>query len=103
MNYRLTRDELLKVPTSSQEDLLKKKHQWDMEGGPSNETERVEYDKLKSQIKYKLPDEKSSFSTDVNRMKKLKAQDLREFSVQLEKLHSKYPINKWNDLYNKML
>lgn len=85
----------------SQEDLLAKKRKWDTEGGPSNETERAEYDKLRSQIKYKLPDEKSSFGTDVSRMKKLKQQDPREFSIQLEKLHSKYPGDKWQNLYNK--
>ena len=92
-----------RVPASlSQEDLLAKKREWDMTGGPSNEQERAEYDKLKSQIKYKVPNEKSSFQTDINRMKKLKNQDYREFGAQLEKLHSKYPINKWQDLYNKI-
>lgn len=49
----------------------------------------------------KLPDEKSSFQTDVNRMKKLKKEDYKQYTVQLEKLHSKYPINKWTDLLNK--
>lgn len=49
----------------------------------------------------KLPDEKSSFSTDVNRMKKLKKEDYKQYTIQLEKLHSKYPINKWKDLLNK--
>ncbi|MBO5922667.1 MAG: hypothetical protein J6Q48_09825, partial [Bacteroidaceae bacterium] len=51
----------------------------------------------------KLPDEKSSFATDVNRMKKLKKEDYKQYTIQLEKLHSKYPINKWKDLYNKTL
>lgn len=51
----------------------------------------------------KLPDEKSSFSTDVNRMKKLKKEDYKQYTIQLEKLHSKYPINKWKDLYDKTL
>lgn len=51
----------------------------------------------------KLPDENSSFSTDVNRMKKLKKEDYKQYTIQLEKLHSKYPINKWKDLYNKTL
>jgi hypothetical protein len=90
------------APSANQSELLAKKRQWDAEGGPANEAERAEYDKLRSQIVYKLPDEKSSFSTDVNRMKKLKEQDPREFSVQLEKLHSKYNTNKWNDLYRKI-
>lgn len=49
----------------------------------------------------KLPDEKSSFQTDVNRMKKLKKEDYKQYTVQLEKLHSKYPINKWKDLLAK--
>lgn len=49
----------------------------------------------------KLPDEKSSFQTDVNRMKKLKKEDYKQYTVQLEKLHSKYPINKWKDLLDK--
>lgn len=49
----------------------------------------------------KLPDEKSSFQTDVNRMKKLKQQDYKQYTIQLEKLHSKYPINKWTALYDK--
>lgn len=49
----------------------------------------------------KLPDENSSFATDVNRMKKLKKEDYKQYTIQLEKLHSKYPINKWKDLYNK--
>jgi hypothetical protein len=51
----------------------------------------------------KLPDENSSFATDVNRMKKLKKEDYKQYTIQLEKLHSKYPINKWKDLYNKTL
>lgn len=49
----------------------------------------------------KLPDEKSSFATDVNRMKKLKEQDYKQYTIQLEKLHSKYPLSKWKTLYNK--
>lgn len=71
------------APSANQSELLAKKRQWDAEGGPANEAERAEYDKLRS-------------------MKKLKEQDPREFSVQLEKLHSKYNTNKWNDLYRKI-
>ena len=52
--------------------------------------------------KAKVPDETSSFATDVSRMVKLKQTDYKEFAIQLEKLHSKYPINKWKDLYNKV-
>lgn len=58
-------------------------------------------EKTEKKSALKLPDEKSSFSTDVNRMKKLKKEDYKQYTIQLEKLHSKYPINKWKDLYNK--
>lgn len=58
-------------------------------------------EKKTSSKSLKLPDEKSSFQTDVNRMKKLKKEDYKQYTIQLEKLHSKYPINKWKDLYNK--
>ena len=50
----------------------------------------------------KVPDETSSFATDVNRMVKLKKENYREFTIQLEKLHSKYTMSKWQDLYNKI-
>lgn len=63
----------------------------------------VEKPKTEKKQSLKLPDEKSSFSTDVNRMKKLKKEDYKQYTIQLEKLHSKYPINKWKDLYNKTL
>ena len=52
--------------------------------------------------KLKVPDETSSFATDVNRMVKLKKENYREFTIQLEKLHSKYTMSKWKDLYNKI-
>lgn len=52
--------------------------------------------------KLKVPDETSSFATDVNRMVKLKKENYKEFAIQLEKLHSKYTISKWKDLYNKI-
>lgn len=67
------------------------------ENGPKENS----VEKKTSSKSLKLPDEKSSFQTDVNRMKKLKKEDYKQYTIQLEKLHSKYPINKWKDLYNK--
>lgn len=61
----------------------------------------AEKPKTEKKSALKLPDEKSSFATDVNRMKKLKKEDYKQYTIQLEKLHSKYPINKWKDLLNK--
>ncbi len=69
------------------------------ESNPVAESEQSKPTEKKSALK--LPDEKSSFSTDVNRMKKLKKEDYKQYTIQLEKLHSKYPINKWKDLLNK--
>lgn len=69
---------------------------------PQQETNKENgVEKKTSSKSLKLPDEKSSFQTDVNRMKKLKKEDYKQYTIQLEKLHSKYPINKWKDLYNK--
>ena len=70
----------------------------------ANERRQKEHDpdyKPEGKKALKLPDEKSSFQTDVNRMKKLKQQDYKQYTIQLEKLHSKYPINKWTALYDK--
>lgn len=71
--------------------------------GKTESKPAVEKPKTEKKQALKLPDEKSSFSTDVNRMKKLKKEDYKQYTIQLEKLHSKYPINKWKDLYNKTL
>ena len=70
---------------------------------PETKVTPAEKPKAENKPALKLPDEKSSFATDVNRMKKLKKEDYKQYTVQLEKLHSKYPINKWKDLYNKTL
>lgn len=76
-------------------DVFNNKHYKDDVRTPEGETKKTSSKSLK------LPDEKSSFQTDVNRMKKLKKEDYKQYTIQLEKLHSKYPINKWKDLYNK--
>ena len=69
--------------------------------GKAENKPAAEKPKTEKKQSLKLPDEKSSFSTDVNRMKKLKKEDYKQYTIQLEKLHSKYPINKWKDLLNK--
>lgn len=73
------------------------------DGMKSESKPAAEKPKTEKKQSLKLPDEKSSFSTDVNRMKKLKKEDYKQYTIQLEKLHSKYPINKWKDLYDKTL
>lgn len=77
------------------------KHYGDTKENEPKENNGEKKTKPSSKKSLKLPDEKSSFQTDVNRMKKLKKEDYKQYTIQLEKLHSKYPINKWKDLYNK--